>query len=109
MSLDRRSFLLGATSLVAVGACSESSGDAAPPTGTTTEAAGATTVAPTTSVASPQSVGLAPPGSAGLVDEAYFQARVEEYLQFAGATLRSSSASGVAVQLARARRDPDYE
>ena len=109
MSLDRRSFLLGATSLVAVGACSESSGDAAPPTSTTTEAAGATTVAPTTSVASPQSVGLAPPGSAGLVDEAYFQARVEEYLQFAGATLRSSSASGVAVQLARARRDPDYE
>ncbi len=106
--LDRRSFLLGATGLAVLGACSDPGPDAAPTT-TLPPTTGLGLPPPPPPTTAPAPAGLAVPGSPGLVDEAYFQARVEEYLRFAGATLRPASASGVAVQLALARRDPDYE
>ena len=105
--IDRRQFLVGATSVAALTACGGGGDDGDPsPTstapGTSTTAAGASTTVPA-AVA-----GLPAPGSAGLVDEAFFQGRVEDYLAFAAPQPRPASASGIAVQLAAARRDPGY-
>jgi len=103
----RREFLLGASSLVALTACG--GGDGATPATTTTSGAPTTTASsPTTTLVAEIPPGLATPGSAGLVDEAFFQSQVDGYLSFASASPRPSSASGVAVQLAAARRDPNY-
>lgn len=102
--LDRRRFLLGAAGtagLVALAACtsSDDGGDAdadrdeVEPGGTTAPAAAAA---------------LAEPGAAGLVDEALWQERVEEYLAFAGAEEHPDNPTGIAVHLVRARRDEGY-
>ncbi|MEQ8842563.1 MAG: hypothetical protein RIB98_16395 [Acidimicrobiales bacterium] len=107
--IDRRGFLVGASSLAALTACSGGggSGDGAPST-TTTGTSTTSTVAPTTTGAAPAAGGLAAPGSAGLVDESYFQTQIDSYLTYATASPRPASASGVAVQLAAARRDPSF-
>jgi len=104
--IDRREFLLGASSLAALTACG--SGDTGGPSPTTTTAS--SLPASSTTLAAPVEIATAPalPGAAGLVDEAFFQSRVDEYLAFASASPRPSSASGVAVQLAMARRDPEF-
>jgi hypothetical protein len=108
--IDRRRFIIGASSLAALTACGDDGGSSSP----TTTAPGATTTSSTTTAAAtssttvPPATGLAPPGSPGLVDEAWFQSRVDDYLAYAAPQPRPGSASGVAVQLAAARRDPDY-
>ncbi|HEU5151698.1 MAG TPA: hypothetical protein VFU19_14445 [Iamia sp.] len=51
---------------------------------------------------------VAAPGSAGLIDEALWQERVEEYLAFAGAEEHPDNPTGIAVHLIRARRDEGY-
>ncbi|MEZ5168024.1 MAG: hypothetical protein R2695_16615 [Acidimicrobiales bacterium] len=105
--MQRRSFLIGASGFAALTACSGSGGQ--PAAGPGTSALG--TTSPTSSTSSsmpPVDRGLPAPGTAGLVDEAYYQARVDEYLTYAAADPRLGSASGVGVQLAMARRDPDY-
>jgi len=108
--IDRRRFLVGATSLAALTACGGGGDDASPTTSTTTTAPGSTTTGATatTTVVPPAPSGLPAPGSPGLVDEVFFQGQVDDYLGYASATPRPSSASGVGVQLAAARRDPAY-
>ena len=107
--IDRRRFLVGATSLAALTACGGGGDDATPTTSTTTTPGSTTTGPPaTTTVMPPASSGLPAPGAPGLVDEAFFQGQVDDYLAFASASPRPGSASGVAVQLAAARRDPSY-
>lgn len=113
-NVDRRRFLLGAASLAAVAGCSGDSSDAVAP-----EGSGATTAAPTvpTTGGAPTTApaatsgpvgALVAPGSPGLVDEAYYQGRVDAYLGYATPNLRVGSPSGIALQLAAAHRDADY-
>ncbi|MDW3218108.1 MAG: hypothetical protein R8F63_05800 [Acidimicrobiales bacterium] len=108
--IGRREFIVGATGLVAAACSGGGGGDAAPTSTTTTTTApgsSTTTLAPTT--AAPGAVGGLPaPGATGLVDEAFFQGQIDAYLAHAAPNLRAGSPSGVAVQLAAARRDPDY-
>ncbi len=107
--IDRRGFLVGASSLAALTACGGGGGgDGATPSTTTTAGTSTTTTAAATTTAAPAAGGLAVPGSAGVIDEAFFQSQIDEYLAYATASPRPGSASGVAVQLAAARRDPDY-
>lgn len=110
-ALDRRRFLIGAGSFAALTACSGGGNDTPSADGTTTSTTAAstsTTGAPTTTAGASAPTGLAAPGSPGLIDEAWFQERVDAYLDFASPTVRPGSPSGVSVQLAAARRDPDY-
>ncbi|HLU41427.1 MAG TPA: twin-arginine translocation signal domain-containing protein [Microthrixaceae bacterium] len=49
------------------------------------------------------------PGSVGLIDEAAFQGRVDEYLAFATDQLRADNPTSIAAHLIRARRDPSFQ
>ena len=51
---------------------------------------------------------LPAPGSPGLVDEAWFQSRADEYLARSTASLDGSNINSVAAHLIRARRDPSF-
>jgi hypothetical protein len=51
---------------------------------------------------------LPPPGSAGLVDETWFQARADEYLIRSTEQLNGDNINSVAAHLIRARRDPSF-
>lgn len=51
---------------------------------------------------------LAPPGSPGLLDEAAFQARVDDYLAFATERLSPGDATSVVAHLVRSERDPSH-
>lgn len=99
--LARRRFLLGA-SAVAIGAgiagCTSGDDDASGSGGSKDGDVSADN--PT--------VAIIAPGSAGLMDENVFLARSEEYLLHATATDDPGSLVGIAAQLARAERDPDY-
>lgn len=107
--IGRRQFIVGATGFAALTACGDDGGGGADPTTTTTTSVPptTTTAAPTTTAAAGPTGPLPGPGSAGLVDESFFQGQVDTYLAHA-APAPPESASGVAVQLAAARRDPDY-
>jgi hypothetical protein len=119
--LDRRRFLLagaGATAAVLAG-CSSDDSSGSPSTDapeTTTDTSSATTTADagpsdTTSPAVPLSAAaaaLAAPGSPGLVDEAVYQTRVDDYLAFATTAEHSSNPAGINAYLGRARREPDF-
>ncbi len=50
----------------------------------------------------------APPGSAGLIDEAAFQTRAQDYLRYATEQLAPSSETNIAAHLLRARQDPSF-
>ncbi len=118
-ALNRRRFLIagaGATAAVVAG-CSSSdgeSGDATtdPADTPTTQTPADDTVAPDTTVAaeplSAAAAALLAPGSPGLMDEATYQARVDEFLAFATTVDHSSNPSGINAHLGRAHRDPDY-
>src|SRR5262245_65639745 len=95
--LDRRRFLLltaGATFGVGLLGCSDDDGNT--PDGGV--AAGATAAS-----------ALAAPGSAGLMDEATYQARIDAFLAHATSVDHSSNPVGTAAHLIRAAREPDYE
>jgi len=108
--VNRRQFLagsFGAAALVGAGSvsagvllggCSDG-GSSSPTTGVTTPA-----TSPPLELAS----ALAAPGSPGLVDEAVYQRRVGEFLEFATRKLDVESPTGIAAQLVRAHREPDY-
>ena len=49
------------------------------------------------------------PGAPGLIDEAAFQARAADYLQFATSELQPGNATNIAAHLIRAAREPDFE
>ena len=110
--IDRRRFIIGASSLAALTACgADDGGSSSPPTtapGTTPSTPPTTAATPTTSAGSAGSTGLPAPGSPGLIDEDFFQTQVDTFLEFGTANPRLSTPSGVGVQLAAARRDPDY-
>lgn len=48
------------------------------------------------------------PGSAGLIDEAMFQARVDDYLAVATQSLRPADSANVLAHLVRSQRDPSF-
>lgn len=102
--LDRRRFLLASSGAVlaatVVGCSSDAATDgsgATDPPGTST-AAGAATAA----------TALAAPGTAGLMDEATYQQRIDRYLAYATSVDHADNPVGVAAHLLRARREPDY-
>jgi hypothetical protein len=51
---------------------------------------------------------LVAPGTSGLVDEAIWQSRVDEYLAFATTAEHSSNPPGINAYLGRAHRDPEF-
>ncbi|MFA9563270.1 MAG: hypothetical protein ACERLM_00975 [Acidimicrobiales bacterium] len=111
--IDRRRFLL-LTAMAGAAACSDD-GDPEGAAGPSTSTPGSSTTAPgagpSTTAAPPAeltSAPLAPPGTTGLMDEAAYQARIDDYLDFATATDDPSSPTGIAVHLIQAERDPDY-
>ncbi|MCB1250275.1 MAG: hypothetical protein KDB36_12740 [Acidimicrobiales bacterium] len=107
-SIDRRRFLvgsLGVMSAAALASCTTESGSssgAGGGEGGGTNAAGGPV--PPASLAD----ALAAPGTPGLVDEAWYQGRVDEYLQFATTDLDPASLTQIAAFLIRARREPDF-
>ena len=118
--LDRRRLLLagaGATAAVLAG-CSgdDSSGSSTDGPGTTpatpsntapTDTIPDDSTAPTVPL-SAAAAALAAPGSAGLIEEAVYQQRVDDYLAFATTAEHSSNPAGINAYLGRARRDPDF-
>ncbi len=117
--LDRRRFLAGSfgtAGLVGAGtftagsllsACSTAT---TPGSATGTTAAGAAVAAAGAAAGPPTDItsALAVPGSPGLVDEAVYQRRVDEYVRFATEKLDMESPTGVTAQLVRAHREPDF-
>lgn len=105
--IDRRRLLAGGLGAVGVAMLTGCTGDDAGDGG----AAGATKGAPSGSAAPPRTVeeALAPPGSAGLVAEALYQKRVEEYLAHATAELEPGDPSSIAAFLIRAERQPEFK
>ncbi|MFZ1310990.1 MAG: hypothetical protein WAR60_17670, partial [Candidatus Microthrix parvicella] len=97
MKFDRRGFLTGSAGLagaLALTSCT-SNGRRADDQPECIDGAGCATA-------------LSQPGSDGLIDEAVYQRRIDEYLRFATAEFIPGSAPGVAGHLIRAGRDPDY-
>jgi len=95
---NRRLFLAGSIGLAGtsvLGACTED------------DTAGKTTSKSSPAQVTPATV-LAAPGAAGLMDEATYQQRVDEYLAFATAELNLDDPTGIAVHLIAAQRDPSY-
>jgi hypothetical protein len=94
--LDRRSFLsgsLGVTTAGVLAACTDE--------GRSSPASSIDGRAPAPAIA--------PPGSTGLVDEARWQTRIDEYLEVATTELDPTSRSSVTAHLVRSHRDPDYQ
>ncbi len=118
ITLGRRRFLAagaGVTAAAVLAACSSS--DEAPtasdvdPTTPPTTASETTTpgsVPPTTTAVAAAASALLAPGSPGLVDEATYQQRVDEYLEFATTAEPLGNPAAINAFLARARRDPDF-
>ena len=114
MRPDRRRFLagsLGAAGLMGTGALSASAllsgctdGGTEVPAATTAVAPAGGATGPATDLAS----ALAAPGSPGLVDEAVYQRRVDEYLAFATEDLNAKNVNSITAHLVRAHREPDY-
>ena len=97
LRVDRRRFLVGASAVAIVGTavgCDKTS--------TQPSALGAT-------AAATADAALAPPGSPGLFDEAYFASRVNDFLGVATADPSSTNTVGVAARLIRAAREPGYQ
>jgi hypothetical protein len=95
MPATRRQFLVASAALAAAAGCAPtSSGPDGVPSG------------PPPDIGGPAP--LPSPGSAGLVDEGWFGARVEEYLRLATATLDASSPESIIAHLVRARRDATF-
>jgi hypothetical protein len=122
LGIGRRRFLIagaGATAAVLAGCSSDdSSGTPATdgPASTTDPATPPTSTADTVPVdtAEPEvalaaaAAALVAPGSAGLIDEDVWQARIDDYLAFATSAEHSSNPAGINAYLGRARRDPDF-
>lgn len=92
--LDRRRFLSGSVGVTAAGLLAACTGDGQSSSHSSASSAPARTIAS--------------PGSAGLVDEARWQTRVDEYLEVATTELDPTSRSSVTAHLVRSHRDPDY-
>ena len=102
MHLDRRRFLIGSLGVAGAAALASCTSD---------DGGGGGGSEPTDGEgAAPSSAAdaLAAPGSAGLVDEAAFQARATEYLQGATAELDPSGPVSIGAFLVAAHRDPDF-
>jgi hypothetical protein len=95
----RRQFLVTG----AAGAAAALAASCAAPTGGTAPAPSCP-AAPTLGGPAP----LPAPGTAGLLDEAVFQARVDEYLSLATRGLQPTNATSVVAHLVRSRRDPSF-
>ena len=89
---DRRTFLassLGAVAASVLWGCSDGDGGGS-------------------AAASRSGTGLPEPGSPGLVDEAAYQRRIDEYLAFATGQLTPGDVTSIAAHLVRARREPAW-
>ncbi len=100
MRIDRRRFLagsLGVAGAAVLGGCSSDSGSRATPsaTGGTADRGSAAT-------------SLAAPGTAGLIDEAAYQARVDQYLAVATKALDPSDPPSIGAHLVAAQRDATF-
>ncbi len=101
MHIDRRRFLAGSLGLAGVavlGACTSDDGGSS--SSTEPEGGGA-------AGASAADV-LGAIGATGFVDEAAYQARIEEYLKGATSELDPSGAVSIGTFLIAAHRDPDF-
>lgn len=91
--LDRRRFLVGTSALALTGVLA-----ACDPEDVLTTGPGRASDPPV----------LDPPGSPGLVDEAWYTARIDDFLGVATANPSSSNTVGIAARLIRAAREPGY-
>ncbi len=120
-AFNRRRFLIagvGATAAVVAGCSSgDSGGDSSPSTdapggSSSPDTAPAASSIPETSLPDvaldAAAAALVAPGSPGLMDEAIYQARIDDYLEFATSVDHSSNPSGINAYLGRAHRDPDF-
>jgi hypothetical protein len=95
MPFDRRTFLAGSLGAVAASllvSCSDDGDGGGRPAGAATGTGAA----------------LPEPGSPGLVDEAAYQARIDEYLTYATEQLTPGDVTSIAVHLVRATREPEW-
>ncbi len=99
MRATRRQFLMSAA---AAAAAAGAAGCAAPATG----GPGPTPACSAPSIGGPTPLPL--PGTAGLIDEALFQGRVDEYLTLATQGLEPTNTANVIAHLTRAGRDPGF-
>ena len=99
MRATRRQFLMSAA---AAAAAAGAAGCAAPATG----GPGPTPACPAPSIGGPTPLPL--PGTAGLIDEALFQGRVDEYLTLATQGLEPTNTANVIAHLTRAGREPGF-
>ncbi|HET8929487.1 MAG TPA: hypothetical protein VFN21_02400, partial [Acidimicrobiales bacterium] len=99
-TLDRRHFLMGTSAIVAARAL-----DSCTPGG---GSGGAKPPAAPHAAAMNASGALPAPGATGLVDEAYYVSRIDDFLSVATADPSSSNIVGVGARLIRAARDPEY-
>ncbi len=93
MRASRRQFLVAGAAAAVAAACTPMSGPGAPPC-----------VVPNIGGVAP----LPAPGSAGLVDEAWWAARCDEFLAVGTQSLDGDNLNNVAAHLIRARRDPSF-
>jgi hypothetical protein len=91
---------LGVAGAAALGACTNDDGDDASDSDAATDVDGTT--------GSTAATALAAPGSPGLIDEAAFQARVDEYLDGATAELNPAEPVSIGTFLIAAHRDPEF-
>lgn len=116
----RRRFLVagaGVTAAVLVGCSSSddeptsaSTSDTTSPDTTTVATTSDGSMAPTTTTIplSAAAAALLAPGSPGLMDEAVYQARVDDFLTFATAAEPAGNPTAINAFLGRARRDPEF-
>ena len=109
--IDRRRFLLLAGMAGVVACTDDGDPDNAAPSTSAPESSTTTTGTGPSTTASPADLtgaSVAPPGTPGLMDEAAYQTRIDDYLAFATATDDPSNPTGIGVHLIQSHRDPDY-
>lgn len=102
--MGRRRFVVGTIGLAGAAMLVGCSDDAEDGGG---DGGGTSTTDPSAPAGDPAAV-LTEPGSAGLVDEEVWQARIDEYLSGAAADPDPSNLSAIVAALIAAHRDPDY-
>jgi len=104
-ALDRRRFLLASSGAVLAATVIGCSSDSGSESGD--GAAGGSPGSAVTAAATAASV-LAAPGTTGLMDEAVYQQRIDQYLAVATSVDHAQNPVGIAAHLVRARREPEY-
>lgn len=102
MHIDRRRFLIGSLGVAGAAALASCTSDGG------SDGGGAEGGGEGSTIPASASEALAAPGTPGLVDEAAYQARIDEYLAGATQELDPSGPVSIGAYLVAAHRDPDF-